>query len=230
MALHNFIRLTQKLALASGIVGLSLLPGLSARAEVLVADNHGEGMSEEMEAGEMGSEEMSPEGMSQEEGMSPEEMTTPAADTSIMSIVEVASGNDSFDTLVQAVQAADLAGTLSGPGPYTVFAPTDEAFAELPDGALAFLLQPENKALLQQVLTYHVVPGEVMASDLSTGSIDALGGGLAIRVAPDRVIVNNGSVVQADVQASNGVIHAVNRVLLPSALRAQLVSALEAQG
>jgi uncharacterized surface protein with fasciclin (FAS1) repeats len=134
-----------------------------------------------------------------------------------------------FSTLAQAVQEAGLANTLSGSGPYTVFAPTNEAFADLPDGALEFLLQPENRSLLQQVLAYHVVPGEVTSNQLSTGPVSTLGGGVAVRVAEDRVIVNDGSVVQPDIQASNGVIHAINRVLLPRELRETLISQLNAQ-
>ncbi len=145
------------------------------------------------------------------------------------SIVDLAANNESFSTLVQAVQEAGLADTLSRQGPYTVFAPTNEAFAELPDGALELLLQPENRGLLQQVLTYHVVPGTVTSNQLSTGSVNTLGGGVAIRVDEDRVIVNDGSVVQADIQASNGVVHAVNRVLLPRELRQTLISQLNGQ-
>lgn len=147
-------------------------------------------------------------------------------DTSASTIVDVASGSGSFNTLVQAIGAADLASTLSGPGPYTVFAPTDAAFASLPEGALDFLLQPENKDLLTEVLTYHVVPGEIMASELTTGGIDALSGGLAVGVFDSGVVINNGSVTQADIQASNGVIHQVNRVLIPSALQQQLAAQL----
>ncbi|MBE9050617.1 fasciclin domain-containing protein [Nostocales cyanobacterium LEGE 11386] len=144
-------------------------------------------------------------------------------------IVELAANNESFSTLVQAVQEAGLADTLSGAGPYTIFAPTNEAFAELPDGALEFLLQPENRGILQQVLSYHVVPGEVTSDQLSTGPVNTLGGGVAVRVAEDRVIVNDGSVTQANIQASNGVVHAVNRVLLPRELRETLISQLNGQ-
>jgi len=149
-----------------------------------------------------------------------------AMDMSNMTIVELASGNESFNTLTQAVQAAGLTDTLSGQGPYTVFAPTDEAFSQLPDGALEYLLQPENRDLLRQVLTYHVVPGEVTASEITSGPVEALGGGLAVRVAEDRIIVNNASVIQPNVQASNGVVHAVNRVLLPETLQQTLASQL----
>lgn len=150
-------------------------------------------------------------------------MTGATADANI---VELAAGNESFNTLVQAVEASGLTNTLAQEGPYTVFAPTDEAFAELPDGALEFLLRPENQGLLQQVLTYHVVPGEVTSNQLSTGSVDTLGGGVSILLDDGRVIVNDGSVIQADLQASNGVVHAVNRVLLPTELRQALVSEL----
>ena len=142
-------------------------------------------------------------------------------------IVDVAAGSDDFDTLVQAVQTADLVDTLSGPGPFTVFAPTDEAFASLPDGALDALLEPENRDLLEEILTYHVVPGEVMSDDLETGGVETLNGGLAVRVEPDRVIVNDASVVNADIPASNGVIHAINRVLIPPDTRAELFRRLQ---
>ncbi|MDB9315779.1 fasciclin domain-containing protein [Spirulina sp. CS-785/01] len=140
-------------------------------------------------------------------------------------IVEVASGSDDFETLVQAVSTAGLADTLSGDGPFTVFAPTDEAFANLPDGVLEALLEPENRELLVDILTYHVVPGEVMAEDLETGGVTTLGDrGLAVRVEPDGVIINNGSVVQADIPAENGVIHGVNRVFIPEDLKDEVAS------
>lgn len=149
------------------------------------------------------------------DNLSQETLTVAQAEPDIVSI---ASSNESFSTLVQAVKAADLAETLQGDGPYTVFAPTNEAFAMLPDGLVEFLLQPENKDLLVDVLTYHVVSGDVRARDLETGSVESLNGGLSIAVASNSVIVNNASVIQADVVASNGVIHAVNRVLLPEGL------------
>ncbi len=144
-------------------------------------------------------------------------------------IVDVAAGNDNFDTLVQAVQAAGLADTLSGDGPFTVFAPTDEAFSNLPAGALDALLEPENRDLLTEILTYHVVPDEVTSDELETGVVDTLNGGLAVRVNPDQVIVNDASVVTPDVDASNGVIHAINRVLIPPATRAELMDRLMAE-
>jgi uncharacterized surface protein with fasciclin (FAS1) repeats len=143
-------------------------------------------------------------------------------------IVDVASGNPSFSTLVTAVKEAGLVDALSSPGDVTVFAPTNEAFEALPPGVLDALLKPENRGLLTQVLTYHVAPGRYEAKDLRTGALDTLNGGLAVRVAPDRVIVNDGSVIQPDIPASNGVIHAVNRVLIPPAVKAQLGSVTQA--
>ncbi|MDR9401849.1 MAG: fasciclin domain-containing protein [Halothece sp. Uz-M2-17] len=148
---------------------------------------------------------------------SPEETQSAEAEES-QDIVSIASNNDNFSTLVQAVQAADLVETLQGEGPFTVFAPTNQAFATLPDGVVEFLLQPENKDLLVDVLTYHVVSGAVTSEQIEPGTVDALGGGLAVAVSGDRVIVNNASVIQADIEASNGVIHAVNQVLLPEGL------------
>ncbi|HIK16180.1 MAG TPA: fasciclin domain-containing protein [Leptolyngbyaceae cyanobacterium M33_DOE_097] len=153
--------------------------------------------------------------------------TTNQAAPTDNTIVGVASGSQSFKTLTQAIQAAGLTDLLSEEGPYTVFAPTDEAFAQLPDGALQFLLLPENRDLLRQVLAYHVVPREVASNQIKTGAIKSIGGGLAVRVTSDnRVIVNNASVIQPDIQANNGVIHAVNRVLLPETLQRQLASRL----
>ncbi|NJM85082.1 MAG: fasciclin domain-containing protein [Leptolyngbyaceae cyanobacterium RM2_2_21] len=162
--------------------------------------------------------------MNEPEPMQP--ATPQAVDTSTMSIVEIASGNPAFDTLVQAVQAANLAGTLSGDGPFTVFAPTNDAFAQLPAGAVEALLMPENRDLLQRLLKYHVVAGEVMSNQLSTGKVETLDGGLAVRVTSDRVIINDASVTQPDIQASNGVIHVVSRVLMPRELRNEIVARL----
>jgi len=142
------------------------------------------------------------------------------------SIVGIATSNDSFETLTAALKAADLVNTLDGSTEYTVFAPTDAAFEELPDGALDYLLRPENKETLTQVLTYHVVPGETMSNELSSGGISALSGGIVVRVDSDRVIVNNGSVITPDIDASNGVVHVINRVLIPTQIRQQLMAQL----
>ncbi|MDJ0596407.1 MAG: fasciclin domain-containing protein [Pleurocapsa sp. MO_226.B13] len=138
--------------------------------------------------------------------------------------MEVASGSESFKTLVQAVQAAGLVETLSdSSSSYTVFAPTDEAFSQLPDGALEYLLQPENQEVLQQVLSYHVVPNEIMSSDISGGSVETLNGGVETEVTDTGVVINNATVIDPDIEASNGIIHAVNRVLIPADLQSTLV-------
>lgn len=131
-------------------------------------------------------------------------------------IVDVATANGSFDTLVSAIQAAGLAETLSGEGPYTVFAPTDEAFAALPEGTLDKLLLPENKEVLTQILTYHVVSGNIPSSDVTTGAVPSLeGGDLDITADAGSVTVNGAAVTQPDVMASNGVIHVIDQVLVP---------------
>jgi len=131
-------------------------------------------------------------------------------------IVDVASGNPDFSTLVAAVQAAGLAETLSADGPYTVFAPTDAAFEALPAGVLDALLLPENKDVLTQILTYHVVAGEVMSADIEPGKVPTVEGeDLTIKVADGTVTVNGATVEAADVEASNGVIHVIDEVLVP---------------
>jgi uncharacterized surface protein with fasciclin (FAS1) repeats len=132
-------------------------------------------------------------------------------------IVVVASGAGSFNTLVAAVKAAGLVGTLQGAGPFTVFAPTDEAFAKLPKGTVAELLKPENKEKLVAILTYHVIAGKVMAADVKTMNAKTVNGKeLNIKVAAGKVMVNNATVTQTDVMASNGAIHVIDTVLLPN--------------
>lgn len=153
-----------------------------------------------------------------EDAIDPTAETIPEADEVVTgnTIVDVAAANGSFDTLVAAVQAADLVETLSAEGPYTVFAPTDEAFAALPEGVLEKLLLPENKDVLAKILTYHVVAGDVMSSDIVTGVVSTVEGQDVDVVAADgNVTVNGATVVQADVIASNGVIHVIDAVLLP---------------
>jgi len=132
-------------------------------------------------------------------------------------IVAVASGNGSFNTLVAAVKAAGLVETLQGPGPFTVFAPTDEAFAKLPKGTVEDLLKPENKEKLVAILTYHVVSGKVMAADVKTMKAKTVNGqSLDVQVADGAVTVDKAKVVKADVLASNGVIHVIDTVVLPN--------------
>jgi transforming growth factor-beta-induced protein len=144
-------------------------------------------------------------------------MTTeaPAADD----IVTIASGNPDFSTLVAAVQAAGLVETLQGEGPFTVFAPTNDAFAALPEGLVDALLLPENKDALTQVLTYHVVSGAVMAADVTAGDVPTVQGeNLAVTVDGGTVMVNDATVTATDIVASNGVIHVIDSVLVPPSL------------
>jgi uncharacterized surface protein with fasciclin (FAS1) repeats len=117
--------------------------------------------------------------------------------------------------LVTAVIAAELDATLSGEGPFTVFAPTDEAFAALPEGVLDALLLPENKAILAQILTYHVVSGKVMAADVTDSDVATVEGQTIKLSTMGGVTVNGANVIQADVEADNGVIHAIDAVILP---------------
>ena len=132
-------------------------------------------------------------------------------------IVTVAMQAGVFKTLCAAVGAAGLAETLQGAGPFTVFAPTDEAFAKLPKGTVETLLKPENKAKLGAILTYHVVAGKVMAADVKTMKAKTVNGQeLDVKVAHGTVTVNNATVTSTDVVASNGVIHVIDNVLLPA--------------
>jgi uncharacterized surface protein with fasciclin (FAS1) repeats len=129
-------------------------------------------------------------------------------------IVDVAAGNGKFNTLVTAVKAAGLAETLSGAGPFTVFAPTDEAFAKLPAGALEGLLK--DPAKLKAVLTYHVVAGKVMAANVKPGAVKTVNGqSMMISAKEGKVMVDKANVVATDVAASNGVIHVIDTVIMP---------------
>lgn len=145
-------------------------------------------------------------------------LTTAAVKPAAMDIVDTAVGAGSFKTLVAAVKAADLVGTLKGAGPFTVFAPTDEAFAKLPPGTVASLLKPENKAKLQAILAYHVVPGKVMAADVVkiTGAVSVQGQQINIAVKDGKVTVDSANVVKTDIVCSNGVIHVIDSVILPA--------------
>ncbi len=131
-------------------------------------------------------------------------------------IVAVAAGAGQFKTLVAAVQAAGLVDTLSGPGPFTVFAPTDAAFAKLPAGTVESLLKPENKEKLVEILTYHVLPGKVLAADVTTSSPKTVNGKtVEVVVANGKVTFGGANVVATDVAASNGVIHVIDAVIIP---------------
>ena len=136
----------------------------------------------------------------------------PAGET----VVAIAAGNADFSTLVAAVKAAGLVDTLNGAGPFTIFAPTNEAFAKLPKGTVEELLKPENKAKLTAILTYHVVAGKVMAADVKTMMAKTVqGGSLDIKVADGGVMVNGAKVVKTDIVGTNGVIHVIDSVLMP---------------
>jgi uncharacterized surface protein with fasciclin (FAS1) repeats len=130
-------------------------------------------------------------------------------------IVAVASSTEGFSTLVAAVTAAGLVETLQGEGPFTVFAPTDDAFAALPAGLLDKLLLPENIAVLTSILTYHVVSGKVMSTDVMAGDVPTVEGSTITLGTTDGVQVNDATVLIADVEASNGVIHAIDKVIVP---------------
>ena len=133
-------------------------------------------------------------------------------------IVDTAIAAGSFNTLVAAVQAAGLVDILKGEGPFTVFAPTDEAFAKLPAGTVEDLLKPENKDKLTAILTYHVVPGKVMAADIAgkeMGAKTVQGSEAMINATGDAVMIDGAKVVTADVAADNGVIHVIDSVILP---------------
>ena len=133
-----------------------------------------------------------------------------------MDIVDTAVSAGKFNTLVAAVKAADLVETLKGTGPFTVFAPTDEAFAALPAGTVEDLLKPENKAKLAEILTYHVVLGKVMSTDLSNGMTPATVNGKLVTIHTEGgVKVNEATVSTADIDADNGVIHVIDAVLSP---------------
>jgi uncharacterized surface protein with fasciclin (FAS1) repeats len=132
-------------------------------------------------------------------------------------IVDTAVAAGQFKTLAAALDAAGLVETLKGPGPFTVFAPTDEAFGKLPSGTVEGLLKPENKEQLTEILTYHVVPGKVMASDVAKiNEAETVNGkALKITVGGDSVMVNDAKVTATDIAASNGVIHVIDSVILP---------------
>ncbi|MEZ8782418.1 fasciclin domain-containing protein [Vibrio splendidus] len=132
-------------------------------------------------------------------------------------IVDVAAENGSFNTLVAAVKAADLIDTLKGEGPFTVLAPTDEAFAALPEGTVDMLLKPENKDKLVAVLAYHVIPGKIMAAEVMklNSAVTVQGSAVMIAIDDGNVMIDNAKVIMPDVEASNGVIHVIDAVLLP---------------
>jgi uncharacterized surface protein with fasciclin (FAS1) repeats len=152
------------------------------------------------------------------------EVPAPAEDDDVAAsnstIVDIAASTGTFDTLVAALTEAELAEVLEGEGPFTVFAPTDEAFAALPEGTLEQLLLPENREILVQILTYHVVPGTVTSDQLESGEVATVeGSSVNVTVGEEAVTVNDANVVETDILASNGVIHVIDRVIIPPTLQ-----------
>lgn len=147
----------------------------------------------------------------------PGSQPTAAAPAAAKDIVDTAVGANQFTTLAAALGAAGLVETLKGKGPFTVFAPTDEAFKKLPAGTVESLLKPENKAKLTAILTYHVVPGRVLAADVVKlqSAKTVQGASVAIKVDAGKVFVDKAQVTATDVAASNGVIHVIDQVILP---------------
>ncbi|MGC1309299.1 MAG: fasciclin domain-containing protein [Phormidesmis sp.] len=182
-------------ALAAGLLSVGLAIADSANASVLVK----------------------PSILSDTDSSEPTETT----DTS-QSIVDIAATTAEFSTLAAAVQAANLNGILASDGPFTVFAPTDAAFSALPPGTLDSLLLPENRDLLVKLLYNHVAYGDTTADQLTSGEFETFDGTVAVAVLPSGVTVDGANVVQADVDATNGVIHAVDQVLLPTGFTDQL--------
>jgi uncharacterized surface protein with fasciclin (FAS1) repeats len=154
---------------------------------------------------------------SKSENTAPSQMTEKVEENPMMNktIVDIASEDGNFGTLVAAVKAAGLVETLSGEGPYTVFAPTDEAFAKLPEGTVESLLQDKEK--LTAILTYHVVAGKVMAADVEnlTSAKTVQGQNVTIKVDGQTVMIDGAKVIKTDIEASNGVIHVIDSVILP---------------
>ncbi|MBE9049073.1 fasciclin domain-containing protein [Nostocales cyanobacterium LEGE 11386] len=143
----------------------------------------------------------------------PEAGTTETQDKTLLALAE---SSPSFTTLTKALKAAGLTEALQGQDDLTVFAPTDAAFAKLPQDAVRDLLKPENKEILLKLLTYHVVSGTVLSTDLKSGEVKSVeGGAISVKVDPAGVMVNDAKVVQADIKGSNGVIHAIDQVILP---------------
>lgn len=133
-------------------------------------------------------------------------------------IVDLAVSTEFLSTLVAAVKAGDLVDVLKGDGPFTVFAPTNDAFAKLPAGTVENLLKPENKAQLVKILTYHVVPGKVMSKDLKNGQMakTVQGGSVKVTLKDGKVMINDATVTAADIAADNGVVHVIDTVIMPS--------------
>lgn len=214
MKLDNHSNLLKKLAGLVGVVGASVLIGFPSGAQEGVL-NPTPGIFNEPPYNRTSPTAPPPEASPTTPSVpSSEEPTTGSASENLVALT---ASNDSFKVLTAALKAAGLTETLAGEGPFTVFAPNDEAFAALPQDALQQLMQPENKDILVKILTYHVVPGKVTSGDLKSGEVKTVEGG-AVNVKVDSatgVTVNDARVLQPDIQASNGVIHVIDRVILP---------------
>ena len=148
--------------------------------------------------------------------LSPLVINNVSAASADQTVVAIAASNADFSTLVTAVKAAGLVDTLNGAGPFTIFAPTNAAFAKLPKGTVEDLLKPENKAKLTAILTYHVVAGKVLAADVKTGKVKTVQGGeLDVKVTDGGVTVDGAKVEKTDINGKNGVIHVIDSVVLP---------------
>lgn len=187
------------LAVASGLVAASLLIGVPARASVLV------------------------DPMIRREQPQPAEPVSTAS----QNLVDLAGSTPGFSTLTTAIQVANVTSILSDGGPFTVFAPTDAAFSALPEGAVNALLLPENSDLLVKLLYNHVAHGDITSNQLVSGALNTFDGTVSVGVTPLGVTVDGANVVQADVDATNGVIHAVDKVLLPIGLASQLQARMD---
>lgn len=208
--------MNQVLTVGLGVIGAGVVASLPAIAnEVMEMDTL---ESEQVQADPLESEQVQVDTLESE----------PTEETAEATIVDIAAGSEDFETLVAAVEAAGLTETLSGEGPFTVFAPTDEAFEALPEGALEALLLPQNQALLAQILTYHVVPGAVTSSDLTEGEVATVEGSDVTVSLGDSVMVNDAMVTTPDIEASNGVIHVIDKVIIPPSLLSELSPESEA--
>ncbi|MEG4571397.1 fasciclin domain-containing protein [Microcoleus sp. N3A4] len=182
----------------AGVIGASALIGFPAWAHITSNTNVANAAQTQQVAGNV------------------KTAASPAPMAQAKDIVAIASGDAQFKTLTKALGAAGLVTTLQGKGPFTVFAPTDAAFAALPKATLDDLLKPANKAKLTKILTYHVVPGSVLSTSLKSGDVKSVeGSSLKVAVSAGKVTVSGANVVKADIKASNGVIHEIDKVLMP---------------
>jgi uncharacterized surface protein with fasciclin (FAS1) repeats len=214
----NSIKLSRKLL--AGVLGVSLVGALAACAPP--TDTAADAPTTDTPAA--GAPDTTAPDTTVGQSPVPGEGTAPGtqAGAGDETVVEIVQQDNTFSTLDQAIQAAELDDVLSAEGPYTVFAPTDEAFAALPPETLDQLLQPENQDALRQILTYHVVPGSITSPSVTPGEISTVeGSSLVVDSAAGEVLVDGARVIQPDIIASNGVVHAIDQVLLPPGLQLQ---------